>query len=118
MSSLLRYFAVMEDPHVERTRKHQFTNIIAMTIAAVICGCDGWNEIELFARSKESWFRQFLELPNGIPSHDTFNRVFAALDPEKLQHCFSDWIADIATLSEGRIISIDGKRLCNSGAGG
>ena len=108
----------MEDPRVERTRRHNFIDIIAMTISAVICGCDDWYEIELFARTKEAWLRQFLELPNGIPSHDTFNRVSAALDPKALQDCFSAWIQDVATLSKGRILSIDGKRLCNSGYDG
>ena len=118
MASLVSYFSSMEDPRVARTRRHNFIDIIAMTISAVICGCDDWYEIELFARTKEAWFRGFLELPNGIPSHDTFNRVFAAINPKALQDCFSHWIQDIATLSEGRIISIDGKRLCQSGQDG
>ena len=118
MASLVSYFSSMEDPRVARTRRHNFIDIIAMTISAVICGCDDWYEIELFARTKQAWFRGFLALPGGIPSHDTFNRVFAAMDPKALQDCFCRWMEDIATLSQGRIISIDGKRLCQSGQDG
>lgn len=118
MQGLIRFFGGMEDPRVDRTRQHKFIDIITITMAAVICGCDDWNEIELFGKLKKEWFKQFLELPNGIPSHDTFNRFFAALDPAALQQCFLDWIQSMAQITEGRVVSIDGKRLCGSGEQG
>lgn len=118
MTGLIRFFEPMEDPRVERTKLHKFTDIISITIAAVICGCEDWNEIELFGNLKKDWLSTFLELPNGIPSHDTFNRFFAALDPKVLEQCFLNWIQEVAHITHGRIISIDGKRLCGSGAQG
>ncbi len=118
MIRLVRFFELMEDPRVERTRQHKFIDIISITIAAVICGCDDWNEIELFGKLKEEWFATFLELPNGIPSHDTFNRFFASLDPVSLQECFLNWVQSVARITEGRVVSIDSKRLCGSGAEG
>jgi predicted transposase YbfD/YdcC len=118
MTGLIRFFEVMEDPRVDRTKHHQFIDIISITIAAVICGCEDWNEIELFGKLKKDWLSTFLKLPNGIPSHDTFNRFFAALNPEALQQCFLNWIQQVAHITEGRIVSIDGKRLCGSGSQG
>jgi predicted transposase YbfD/YdcC len=118
MTGLIRFFEAMEDPRVDRTKLHKFTDIISITIAAVVCGCEDWNEIELFGKLKKEWLSTFLELPNGIPSHDTFNRFFAALDPQALQQCFLNWIQEVAHITEGRIISIDGKRLCGSGTQG
>ena len=118
MTGLICFFESMEDPRVERTQQHKFIDIVVIAIAAVICGCEDWNEIELFGKSKKQWLSQFLELPNGIPSHDTFNRFFAALNPESLQQCFLNWIQQVAQITEGRIVSIDGKRLCGSGTHG
>lgn len=118
MTGLIRFFEAMEDHRVDRTKRHNFIDIISITIAAVICGCEDWNEIELFGHLKKEWLSTFLELPNGIPSHDTFNRFFAAVNPEVLQQCFLNWIQEVAHLSEGRIVSIDGKRLCGSGSEG
>jgi hypothetical protein len=97
---------------------HKFIDIISITIAAVLCGCEDWNEIELFGNVKKEWLSTFLELPNGIPSYDTFNRFFAALNPAVLQQCFLNWIQQVAHITEGRIVSIDGKRLCGSGTQG
>ena len=84
----------------------------------MLSGCDDWNEIELYGHSKEEWLRTFLELPEGIPSHDTFNRVFAMLNPTELQKCFLSWVQSVATITDGQVISIDGKRLCGSGKDG
>lgn len=84
-------------------------------MAAVLSGCDDWNEIELYGKSKQEWLRNYLELPGGISSHDTFNRVFSLLDPEALRQCLMNWVSFIARLSEGEVISIDGKRLCGKG---
>ena len=118
MTGLISFFEAMEDPRVERTQHHKFIDIVVITIAAVICGCEDWNEIELFGKLKKDWLDQYLELPNGIPSHDTINRLFAALNPQSLQDCFLNWIQDVAQITEGRIVSIDGKRLCGSGTQG
>jgi DDE_Tnp_1-associated len=82
MANPLKYFAEMRDPRVERTREHLLEEILLIAIAAILSGANGWNEIEDYARSKRDWFQSFLALPGGIPSHDTFNRVFSALDPE------------------------------------
>ena len=118
MNGVLSYFEGLTDPRVERTRLHSLKDIIAITICAVLSGCNDWEEIELYGQSKETWLRSFLQLSNGIPSHDTINRVFAALDSAQLQQCFMDWVQSIAALSDGRVVSIDGKRIGNGGTGG
>jgi predicted transposase YbfD/YdcC len=118
MSGLISYFDSLTDPRVDRTKKHLLKDIIALTICAVLSGCDDWEEIELYGELKHEWLKSFLLLPNGIPSHDTINRVFAILDPQELQNCFIDWVQSIAAVSDGRVVSIDGKRMCNSGCDG
>ena len=115
---MLSFFDSLTDPRVERTKLHSLKDIIGITICAVLSGCDDWEEIELYGRGKESWLREFLLLPNSIPSHDTFNRVFAALSSTELQNCFVEWVQSIAKITDGRVVSIDGKRLCNSGMDG
>jgi predicted transposase YbfD/YdcC len=117
-ASFISFFENLEDPRVERTKQHKLIDIIGLTLCAVLCGCEDWEEIELFGQKKRSWLSSFLELPNGIPSHDTINRLFAALNPSSLQEAFLEWIQHVATLNEGRIINIDGKRLCHSGVNG
>jgi predicted transposase YbfD/YdcC len=111
MDSPLKYFADLQDPRVERTREHLLEEILLITIAAVLSGASGWNEIADYAKAKIEWFRTFLKLPGGIPSHDTFNRVFSALDGDELEKGFVAWVASIAKLTAGEIISIDGKAL-------
>ncbi|KAA6309566.1 hypothetical protein EZS27_038966, partial [termite gut metagenome] len=92
-------------------------DIIFITIAAVICGAETWNDIENYGKAKESWLRQYLQLPNGIPSHDTFNRFFSALDPDEFEQAFLSWIKDISELTDGDVVSIDGKSICGSRCG-
>ena len=118
MQSPIEFFNSIPDPRVERCRRHKLSDIIFITIAAVICGSETWEEIEEYGETKEEWLRSFLELPNGIPSHDTFNRVYAAIAPDLLEKCFTEWIKAIAVESAGRIVSIDGKRLRGSGEQG
>jgi predicted transposase YbfD/YdcC len=111
MQSPLRYFAELTDPRVERTREHVLEEILLIAIAAVLSGASGWNEIADYGKAKKEWLSTFLRLPGGIPSHDTFNRVFSALDPEQLEKGFVAWVASIAKLTAGEVVAIDGKAL-------
>jgi predicted transposase YbfD/YdcC len=118
MSGILPFFDNLIDPRVERSKLHSLKDIIALTICGVLSGCNDWEEIELYGLSKIQWLQTFLKLSNGIPSHDTINRVFSALNPKEVQECFIDWVQSIAGISNGKVISIDGKRICNAGEGG
>lgn len=114
MESPISYFQQLEDPRVDRTKEHLLEDIIFISIAAVICGAETWNDIEDFGVSKQDWLKSFLQLPGGIPSHDTFNRFFSALDPQAFEQSFLDWTSSVAELTEGEVISIDGKSLRGS----
>lgn len=111
---LLRGFESLKDPRMNRTRHHSLPDIVAITILAVICGADHWTEVAAFGRAKEKWLATFLRLPNGIPSHDTFNRVFVLLDPVAFEECFMKWVSALAEHHGGRLIAIDGKTLRRS----
>ena len=91
--ALQAHFAHLEDPRVERTRLHHLLDIVVIAICAVIAGAESWDDIALFGEAKQHWFANFLALPNGIPSHDTFNRVFAALDPDQFRAGFASLCA-------------------------
>ncbi|MBD6620178.1 ISAs1 family transposase [Komarekiella sp. 'clone 1'] len=108
------HFAQMEDPRVDRTKRHKLVDILTIAICAVICGADSWVAIELYGCTKYEWLKTFLELPNGIPSHDTFARVFAQLNPQQFQKCFLNWMKSTYKITEGEVIAIDGKTLCGS----
>jgi predicted transposase YbfD/YdcC len=112
--TIKEHFADLEDPRVDRTRLHHLLDIMIIAICAVICGADTWVAVEEFGNAKIDWFRTFLELPNGIPSHDTFGRVFALLDPEQFQHCFLSWVQAISHITDGEIVALDGKTLRRS----
>jgi len=99
---------------MDRTKLHALSDILVITICAVICGADEWTEIELFGKSKRKWFKTFLALPNGIPSHDTFGRVFSLLDPMQLEQCFQRWMGALAGCTGGQLIAIDGKTIRRS----
>jgi len=117
LEQLRERFTSLQDPRVERTKLHQLLDIITIAICAVICGADDWSEIELFGHAKEGFFKSFLALPNGIPSHDTFNRVFGRLNPEQFQKCFLEWVQELVKGSGGQVkgvVAIDGKRVCGS----
>ena len=113
-TSLWEHFAVLPDPRVERTKKHKLEDLLTITICGVICGAESWNDIEAFGESKERWFRTFLELPHGIPSHDTFGRVLAALDPDAFERSFQAWVTDLKGSTAGKHVAIDGKAIRRS----
>jgi predicted transposase YbfD/YdcC len=113
-ASIIEHFASLEDPRIERTKLHQLLDIIVIAICAVICGADDWVEVELFGNAKLAWLSTFLELPNGIPSHDTFGRVFARLNAEQFQQCFLVWSQAVSEVMHGQVIAIDGKVLRGS----
>lgn len=113
-TTISEHFSAIEDPRLDRTKKHQLIDIITITLCAVISGAESWSDIELFGNCKYDWFKSFLELPNGIPSHDTFGRVFARINPEQLEKCFSSWVKSINNLLSGEQIAIDGKTLRHS----
>jgi predicted transposase YbfD/YdcC len=102
-------FADLPDPRVERGRKHRLSDILVIAVCAVICGADSFEQIETFGRAKLDWLKTFLDLPNGVPSHDTFNRVLAALDRTAFAACFSRWAAGLCTACGLRPVAIDGK---------
>jgi len=113
-NELLEYFEELEDPREARGRRHLLGSIVAIAICAVICGAEEWSTMAEFGRAKERWLRKFVDLPFGIPSADTFQRVLAALDPQGFEHCFMAWIAALAGKSKGKLIAIDGKTLRRS----
>jgi predicted transposase YbfD/YdcC len=113
-AAIADYFAEIEDPRVERTKDHELLDIIVIAICAVICGADGWTGMEAFGKAKLAWLETFLELPNGIPSHDTFGRVFARIDPQAFERCFLNWIRAVYEITAGQVIAIDGKCLRHS----
>jgi len=108
-ASIDKHFGQIEDPRMPRTRAHHLVDIIVITLFAVISGADSWLGIEAYGQAKEEWLKQFLSLANGIPSHDTFGRVFARLDPEKLETEFRNWVKTIAGELTAQVIAIDGK---------
>ena len=113
-ASIMDYFGTLEDPRIDRCKRHQLLDIIAIAICAVICGADSWVHIELFGKSKLEWFQTFLELPHGIPSHDTFGDVFSRLDPEQFQQRFMAWPQAVSDLIPGEVVAIDGKTVRRS----
>jgi predicted transposase YbfD/YdcC len=106
--SLVRHFPTVTDLRQDN-KAHLLIDIIVIAICATIGGADGWTEIADFGRSRKRWFKTFLELPNGIPSHDTFGRIFSLLDPNEFQASFSLWMRSVVRMTEGEVIAIDGK---------
>lgn len=112
--ALMAYFAKVPDPRIARSRLHPLSSILIMSLCGVVCGAESFVGIEEFARGKEAWLKTFLDLTNGIPSHDTIGRVLAALNPSALAEAFREWVAAVAKLTDGEVVAIDGKTLRRS----
>ena len=111
LTRLSDHFGSLPDPREPGLVEHKLLDIIIIAICAVICGADSWVEIEEFGKARYQWLNGFLELPNGIPSHDTFGRVFARVSAVAFQRCFASWIQTVFTVTQGQVIAIDGKTL-------
>jgi predicted transposase YbfD/YdcC len=115
LASFQTYFAEIEDPRVERTRRHELLDIIVIAICAVISGADDWVDVEAWGNAKLDWLRQQgLPLPNGIPSHDTFGDVFGRLKPEQFETSFLHWVQAVMGATGGQVVAIDGKTVRGS----
>lgn len=112
--SLIKHFSAIDDPRIDRSKLHKLIDILVIAICATVCGAEGWEDFELFGNCKFDWFKSFLELPNGIPSPDTFRRVFARLDPIQFQQAFLGWVRSVTRLTAGEVVAIDGKQLRRS----
>jgi predicted transposase YbfD/YdcC len=112
--SIMACFASVEDPRIERSRLHPLPSVLALSLCAVVSGANSFAEIEVYGKSRESWFRSFLDLPHGIPSHDTLARIFAMLSPKRLEQAFREWVSAVASLTKGEVVAIDGKTLRRS----
>src|SRR5262245_20060494 len=108
-ASVVEHFQTLEDPRIERTKKHQLLDILVIAVCTLLTGGEGFQDMELFGKSKRAWLHTFLALPHGIPSHDTFGRVFARLNPQRFQECFLSWPRAVAQLTQGTLISLDGQ---------
>ena len=114
VAAVKKYFRRLKDPRVVGRSRHRLIDIVVIAICGVIGNCDDWPDIELFAKNRMAWFNRFLALPEGVPSHDTLQRVFARLDPRVFMQCCVEWLRAVADLVGVGHIAIDGKTLCGS----
>ena len=113
-AALLEHFGELADPRIDRHKEHKLIDVLVVAICALLCGANDWVAVETFGQAKRAWFARFLDLAHGIPSHDTFGRVFALLSPPALQGCFLRWIQAVAQVTAGQVVAIDGKTLRRS----
>jgi predicted transposase YbfD/YdcC len=113
-AALVEHFGELADPRIDRHKEHKLIDVLVIAICAILCGANDWVAVETFGQAKREWFTRFLDLAHGIPSHDTFGRVFAVLAPEALQGCFLRWIQAVAQVTAGQVVAIDGKTLRRS----
>jgi len=109
--TIVECFEGLPDPRMDRTRRNKFVDILVMGLCSQLTGGEGFTDMEVFGEAKRDWLKKFLELPSGIPSHDTFNRVFSAIDPHCFLECFVQWVQGICPALTGGVIAIDGKAL-------
>lgn len=114
LEALEEHFIKVSDPRKDRTKDHKLIDMITIAICAIICGAEGWTDMEIFGNSKVVWLKTFLELPNGIPSHDTFGRVFGMIDAQQFQLAFWEWVWAVNDIVQNQIVNIDGKCLRGS----
>jgi predicted transposase YbfD/YdcC len=112
--AILTHFEDLSDPRIDRTKQHVLLDMVTIALVAAICGANTWADVERFGNAKEEWFAKFLELPNGIPSHDTFGRVFARLDTEEFYACLHNWVRSLNLDLKGRGVALDGKAIRHS----
>ena len=112
--SLTEHFGNLDDPRIDRTKHDELIDILTIALCGVIAGADSWVDVEAFGRRKEGWLRKMLELPNGIPSHDTFGRVFAELDAEQFKRCFTEWVLAVNEVLQGAVVAKDVKTVRRS----
>ena len=113
-AGIREHFSDLGDPRIDRTKRHLLIDMVVIAICGVMCGAETWVDVENFGKAKFKWFKRFLELPNGIPSHDTFGRVFNRLDAEQFQRCFLGWMQAVSNVFKGQVVAIDGKKLRRS----
>jgi predicted transposase YbfD/YdcC len=113
-ATIIEHFADLEDPREDSGKRHPLVNILTIALCGAVCGADSWVDIELFGESKQQWFAEFLDMSNGVPSHDTFGRVFSLLDAEQFQSCFINWVQAVCEVLEGQVVALDGKTLRRS----
>ena len=115
IASIASHFSDLPDPRTDRHRiRHQLMDMVVIAICAVICGADSWVTVESFGHAKFKWLSRLLKLPNGIPSHDTFSRVFGLLDSVAFERCFINWIKQVIEVTDGQVVAVDGKHLRRS----
>ena|GEM_PF-706762 len=110
-TDFIAYFSILPDPRVDRTKKHRLIDILFIAVCTIICGGETFTDMEMFGEAKKEWLSTLLELPHGIPSHDTFGRVFSLLDPQAFGECFLRWSAALHEATKAEVIALDGKTL-------
>ena len=113
-ANIVECFSEITDPRIERRKDHNLVDVVVIAVCAVISGADGFVQIEEFWNASIDWLKTFLDFKNGIPSHDTFGCVFSLIDPEEFKKCFLKWIKEVSQITDGEIVSIDGKTLRHS----
>src|SRR3954468_10511856 len=116
IESLVRHLSAVGDPRCPGKIEHRLIGILVIAVCAVIACAESWDDIALYGRSKLAWLRTFLALPNGIPSHDTFRRVFMLIDPDAFEGCFARWAHSLMSKVEREVVAVDGKTIRRSGS--